>query len=543
MKRSLPIIFIALICAAFVIAKILPNSHDKIDRVTINPTEYTEAFRNPMKGLREYFSAGSPNIRHQYPYPYGSLIKEYMQWNMLEDTVTDGIDKILEYTNHRWQGVEDINMKIIPRVYLVWVEPWHGGGAKNTITDNPDDLNGWHWPSDIPGETGPYKQIEGSVGAMVEPEDQNTPIRGGYFDPTFPERVTALVEKLGEAWDNDPRVAYIEMGIIGEWGEHHDPDISTYWPPHDEPLHVDNRTWMPGIEKVLGDAFTEAFKNKKVMVRYAYEFNDYEFGIYWDSWSQPQEIIRGYEEMLKLGDRWKTQPIGGEITWGWGTLAQFNGFEEVVADPFYRNYTIGQIRNLHCNHLGGITWADFDNPEFQKNANIMQKAMGYRFVIKAFSYPQNISKKKSFNISFKVQNTGSSPFYYNWPVELSILDTNTHKKIWSKILDNVNISEWMPGENWDAISNKYRIAPKTYNIESTLKLDKNIPDGKYIVSVSILDPAGMLPSLRFANTNYFLGGIHPMGYIGLNTNINNFEIPATEFIDIQSDTTLKYLIK
>ena len=41
--------------------------------------------------------------------------------------------------------------------------------------------------------------------------------------------------------------------------------ITTVWAPHDQPNHVENRTWLPGIEKVLGDAFTAAFKNKKVM--------------------------------------------------------------------------------------------------------------------------------------------------------------------------------------------------------------------------------------------------------------------------------------
>ena len=97
----------------------------------------------------------------------------------------------------------------------------------------------------------------------MEEKDKNTPIIGGYFDPSFPERVEKLVEKLGQAWDNDPRVAYVEMGIIGEWGEHHDPDLSTYWAPHDEPDHVVNRTWIPGMEKILGDAFAKAFKNKK----------------------------------------------------------------------------------------------------------------------------------------------------------------------------------------------------------------------------------------------------------------------------------------
>ena len=73
-----------------------------------------------------------------------------MPWNMLENNESDGVDKIIAYSNHRWQGVEDINVKVIPRIYIVWMEPWHGGYAKNTHTDNPDDLNGWHWPSDIP---------------------------------------------------------------------------------------------------------------------------------------------------------------------------------------------------------------------------------------------------------------------------------------------------------------------------------------------------------------------------------------------------------
>lgn len=89
---------------------------------------------------------------------------------------SDGVDKIIAYSNHRWQGVEDINVKVIPRIYIVWMEPWHGGYAKNTYTDNPDDLNGWHWPSDIPGET-------------YDEDDLNAPIIGGYCHPTFQERV------------------------------------------------------------------------------------------------------------------------------------------------------------------------------------------------------------------------------------------------------------------------------------------------------------------------------------------------------------------
>ena len=131
-------------------------------------------------------------------------------------------------------------------------------------TSNQDDLNGWHWPDDMPGQTSPYRNVPGEWTCYLNPEDSLTQITGGYFHPDFALRVEKFVEKLGKAWDNDPRVAYVEMGIVGEWGEHHDPDLSTYWPPHDEPEHIYGRTWVDGLEKVLGDAFSKAFRNKKV---------------------------------------------------------------------------------------------------------------------------------------------------------------------------------------------------------------------------------------------------------------------------------------
>lgn len=498
----------------------------KDGKVTVNPAEFTYAIRNPMKGLREFFGPGYDKVRDEYPYPYGSIIKEYMQWNMLEDKADDGIDKIIAYSNHRWQGVEDINVKVIPRIYIVWMEPWHGGYAKNTYTNNPDDLNGWHWPSDIPGQ--------------VYSEDPNKPITGGYFVPSFQDRVKKLVEKAGEAWDNDPRVAYVEMGIIGEFGEQHDPDITTYWPAHDQPNHVENRTWVPGIEKVLGDAFTKAFKNKKVMVRYAYEFKDYEFGIYWDSWSADEEKVRGYEEMKKLGDRWKKQPIGGEITWNWGSLAKYKSFEEVVGNETTRDLVVQQIRDLHCNHLGGITWADFNDQSFIPNADMLQRIMGYHFLLSNFTYPTSIKQNEPFTVSFDVVNTGSSPFYYDWPVEIALLDAKTHQKVWGKTLSSAKISQWMPGDKWDNSKKEYTEPAAVTHLEESLTLDTGLDTGDYIISVAILDPAGMLPSVRFAIQNYFEGGRHPMGHIGVNAEPVYYEVKSSEFMDMRQDRTLKY---
>ncbi len=504
-----------------------PSTTVENGTVIVNPYEYYQPFRNPMKGLREFFGPGVDARRAEYPYPYGSMIKEYMQWNMMENVESDGVDKVIAYSDHRWEGVEDLNVKVIPRPFIVWMEEYEGGVEKNTYTDHPDDLNGWHWPSDIPRE--------------VRSDDNDTPSTGGYFDPSFQDRVKKFVKKLGEAWDNDPRVAYVEMGIIGEWGEHHDPNISTDWAPHTQPYHVANRTWIPGIEKTLGDAFKEAFKNKKVMIRYAYEFDDYDFGVYWDSWAIDEEIERGYNAMLARGDYWKDQVVGGEITWGWGSLynSGYRSFEDCVGNSGTRKLIIDQIRELHCNHLGGVTWANFQNSSFLPNAGLVQKALGYRFLISDFRYPARISAGEPFDVSFTVVNTGSSPFYYDWPIEISILDAETKKPVWSSILGDVRISEWMPGENWNGGS--YTVPAPENKVFSTLTVDKELEPGKYIISVACLDPAGMLPSLRFAAMNYFTGGRHPMGYIGVEQDIDDYEVPMSSFDDMQSDHTLRYV--
>jgi len=51
-----------------------------------------------------------------------------------------------------------------------------------------------------------------------------------------------------------------------------------------------------------------------------------------------------------------------------------------------------------------------------------------------------------------------------------------------------------------------------------------------------------LPSLRFATSNYYIGGYHPMGYIGVNQDITEFDINACEFFDLNADKTLHYTL-
>ena len=102
----------------------------------------------------------------------------------------------------------------------------------------------------------------------------------------------------------------------------------------------------------------------------------------------------------------------------------------------------------------------------------------------------------------------------------------------------------MPGDKWSIEEQKYTVPAPVNTISEKVTIDGNVADGRYILAISILDPAGMQPSIRFANENYFEGGYHPVGYVGIgNVKTDGTEIPENMFFDIQSDHTLHYTLE
>jgi len=64
--------------------------------------------------------------------------------------------------------------------------------------------------------------------------------------------------------------------------------------------------------------------------------------------------------------------------------------------------------------------------------------------------------------------------------------------------------------------------------------------GDYILAVAILDPAGMVPAVHFAIENYFIGGRHPIGLIGVGKAPLAAELASGSFDDPAKDKTLHY---
>jgi len=457
--------------------------------ITVIPQAYDRALRNPMMGFTT-INVGS--------HPWNSLSHTYIRWNEIENHESDGIEKIISVCNQKWSGAAAKNMKIIPRLYLHW-----DGDQK-------------YWPADLQ--------------------------KDDYTSEEFRKRVLRLIERLGICWDNDPRVAFIEMGIIGKWGEHHSPSPTLE------------------MQKLIGDAFAKAFKNKKVSVRHFWDqFTNNPFGEYWDSWAHYDQMYphgNSIKQLNKNG-RYKVNYIGGEVAYNWGNWELQPGTTPTrsVAIQQHRDFVINTIRWLHCTQLRWIDSYDRYNADAVAGAEEMQKAFGYRYVLNQVQF----SLSDSLWVSFDVTNTGSAPFYYKWPVEVALLNPVTLKPVWSSTFKNTDIRNWLPGDGWtdpewipsgnwsqyypntnwnNSKAIEWAIPPVVNKLEDQFKID--VPEGNYILSLAILDPAGNLPSIKFATSNYINGGRHPMGLISVGDN-KCYPLPVDfQFNDLYQDSSLYY---
>jgi hypothetical protein len=446
--------------------------------VTVQPRPFAGGLRNPMMGFIVDLNDGIE------AHPWVTLARHYIKWNEIENSESDSVEKIRAFCDEKWRNVAQHNIKVVPRVYLRWAR---------------EDQS--YWPADMKS--------------------------GDFSSPQFVARLQRLIARLGQVWDNDPRVASIQMGLIGLWGEHHTPSLT------------------PEMQKIMGDAFTAAFKSKKVTVRHPWDFTGYRFGIYWDSWAHADQMATHGEGIFKLGNRWKTQVIGGETAYDWGNYKTQPGLNptDTVKTAVHRNFLINSIRRLHGNYIGWVAAYDRQDDAAVAGAAQVQAALGYRLVIPEATLPSQLRAAQDFDVTLTIRNDGSTPFYADWPLEVSLLDVKTRQPVWKNTFAGVSTSNWLPGDNWDEATQSYRVAPLKHRVSGRFRLPAHIAQGEYYLAVALLDPDGNLPAARFAIANYFDGGRQPLARVGVGVAAHDSTLRTQPFDDPNADRTLHYLVK
>jgi hypothetical protein len=202
----------------------------------------------------------------------------------------------------------------------------------------------------------------------------------------------------------------------------------------------------------------------------------------------------------------------------------------------------------------GWEWKFLINPEQQeeilKGAELVQKNLGYRFVMLKAEFPASVKPGEEWTMEFQVRNDGSAPFYYDWKVQAALLGPD-NKPVWTGVFSQTDIRKWQPGhglegavypfpESWGEAVQPYVNPPNAVTEVGSFQMPADIAPGVYTLAISILDPGGNVPSMRFANWNYFEGGHHPLGRVSVGVPIGNPGLGAEAVRSPSRDQSLFY---
>ncbi len=295
-----------------------------------------------------------------------------------------------------------------------------------------------------------------------------------YENALLDQALTNFIAALGARYDGDPRIGFVELGLLGYWGEWH-----TY--PETE--------WFASVEvqdAVLA-AYTNAFHRTKLLVRWpagslgpgALPIGYHDDSFAYDTIAPPSYNFLGLLAAAGETAKWMTQPIGGEVRpevqlcmWDAGPVNCVPKGQEFSS----------------CVALTHASWM-LDQRVFDPGVNGAQRELalagarelGYELYVPNATLADTTASEP-LNVSVRILNRGVAPFYYSWPVELGVLNSNgTLVQCWP--------TPWaLPS-----------VPPGTNALWSYARAHPSLAVGQYKLLMGVPNPMTNGLPLRFAN--------------------------------------------
>jgi hypothetical protein len=328
--------------------------------VVVRPDAAPGPLANPLKGWCPYSDVGP--IRQPY-----SMVFLYRSWKSLEPE--EGRYAFEDWERKEWSAAAAKGKHVAFRVY-------------SDYPSRPSGLPDW-----------------------LKHEVKRTPYQdhGGGVSPDYdnPRMVTAmerLIAAMGRRYDGDPRVAFIELGLLGFWGEWHT------WPR-------DELFAKPETERRVIEAYHRAFPNKVLMARYArgHAGSQPWLGFHDDLF--PEDTDNGHDGSFLAAMRrsrrtanWKKAAIGGEMVPHRAKQWLGAGAEQ----------TRDMVERGHFTWVGPYCPAlDRSNsPEFRQQSESLVRRMGYQFRLTEVRHAGEVAEGGTLAVTIRGLNEGVAPFYY-----------------------------------------------------------------------------------------------------------------------------------
>ncbi len=323
-----------------------------------------------------------------------------------------------------------------------------------------------------------YRKLVGDESAIKMPEKWRTDPE----NPLYVKHFTRLVRAIGARYDGHPDFDSVDVSIVGYWGEGEHTDLLS-----------------DGTMKALVDAYIESFRKTPLMM-------------------QPTDRRTNKYALSKANVGWRADCLGDMRCDGRGWCHMYDYYPQAVVNFGIQNsWEKGPVSLEACwvmQHWKNEGWnvdyiidqslkwhiSSFNNkssavpPEWWPAVNRWLKKMGYRFVLRRFSYPQSIRPLDKLAFTSWWENKGVAPCYHEFPLAVRLKNA----KRTQVFLTDADIRKWLPG---DVI------------YDSAVVLPADMPAGDYELSLALVDPQSRTPKVQLAIAGRDEEGWYALGTI------------------------------
>jgi hypothetical protein len=346
-----------------------------------------------------------------------------------------------------------------------------------------------------PYGTGDKRDVPPWYRAMVGDEKEwayNNPVNKWMVDPEDPRYARyfgGFIRALGERYDGHPDLEAVDLSIVGAWGEGAGSELLSQSTREALVNAYTNSFKKTPLIALLMDEKTNKYANSQIPVGWRVDcIGDLGF---WaedqNGWTHmydfyPQEIIK-----CGVQDDWKQSPLSFEIC---GTFLRWRDQEGYDRDDV--QYIFDETLKWH---MSSFNAKSSPVPEEWKDlVDEWLKKMGYRFVLRRFSYPGQILAKGPLPFKSWWVNKGVAPCYKDFTLALRLVSSD-HSVV---LPTDAVVKTWLPG---DII------------YDHSLLLPDHLPEGTYDLQLAIVDHIHYEPRVKLAIEGSTEDGWYKLGQI------------------------------
>ena len=318
-----------------------------------------------------------------------------------------------------------------------------------------------------------------------------------YAYPALDTALNQFIAAFGKRYDGDPKIAFVELGLLGFWGEWH-----TY--PYNGVAEPENWFASPAEQDRVISDYLSAFRRTKLLVRYptpcdscsahgtdnaadAIGYHDDSFALETDSGSTGFHFM---DLMAQAGatSKWRSEPVGGELAPSLQSCIFDDPYDCPAIETGSDNSIYGandMAQSIRETHASWLLDQDAFSPGYSggdlQRALSASESMGYRFTVTQAAIRRR--RSGALLVGARIRNLGVAPFYYNWPVEIAVVNSAGH--VAASGHARFALTSVQPGTTKQLI---YRLPGS-----------RALPSGAYSVVMRVVNPLTASVPLRFAN--------------------------------------------